>query len=248
MSDTMISLLLPPLLLVPAMGMLSRAGGDGELLGELRRKALHVGTGLAALTFPYFLNTPPRVLVAMALVLAWMGAVRRIPALRASFGRCLFGAGRCSHGELYFAVSTGFLLIVADSPLLYAIPLLVLTLADAAAAVAGRMAVRLGDGTLARPWINGKTRAGSAAFALVAFSVSGPLLAFAPDVSIPSALLIGLVLALTTAAVELGSRGGADNFLIPIAAYLVLCAFGPSVVPALGEGTVGEFLNLVAGV
>ena len=52
METSLIALLVPPLLLIPAMGFLSRIHCKREITGELRRKALHVGTGLIALSFP----------------------------------------------------------------------------------------------------------------------------------------------------------------------------------------------------
>ena len=47
--DTMLlALALPPLVLVPAMGLLSRVECASEFAAELRRKTLHAGLGLAA--------------------------------------------------------------------------------------------------------------------------------------------------------------------------------------------------------
>jgi len=239
MSDTMISLLLPPLLLVPAMGLLSRAGGSGAIASELRRKSLHVGVGLTALAFPLYLDSTPRVLTALALVLAWMLAVRKVAPLRARFGRCLFDTGRRSHGELYFAAATALLLVVADTPMLYAIPMLVLTLADAAAAIVGRLAARAGLAGRSTP--HGKTAAGTAAFIVVAFVSAALPLALGTATGLAATLVISAATAVLTAVVERASRGGADNFLIPVTAYVVLRIAG-----LVGEaGTADAFANLI---
>ena len=75
---------------------------------------------------------------------------------------------RATFGELYFPLSVAWLfwLTCGDDPLLFVIPILMLTLADAAAAVVG---ARYG----LTPYIGaGKSLEGSAAFAVVAFSAS----------------------------------------------------------------------------
>ena len=247
MSDSMISLLLPPLLLVPVMGMLSRGAGNGVLTAELRRKALHIGIGLAALGFPLYLHTPARVVIALGLVLAWMAAVRVIPGLRRRFGRCLFDAARRSHGEVYFALATGLLLLVAGNALLYAVPMLILTLADAAAAIAGRVAASRG-GTLGRPIINGTTVGGSATFLVLAFSITAPSLMLSPDVQPTAAVLLAILIAAVTTIVELLSRGGADNLLIPGSAFLLLHIGLPVAAKAPSGALVFEFSTRIAGV
>ena len=136
METSLIALLVPPLLLIPAMGFLSRIHCKREITGELRRKALHVGTGLIALSFPIYLTTPWMVLTALSIVIAWMIAVRRIEVLKVRFGSCLHGTKRASFGEIYFALSiASLMLLTADRPLFFVIPLLILTLADSAAAM-----------------------------------------------------------------------------------------------------------------
>ena len=247
MGDTMISLLLPPLLLVPVMGMLSRGASNGVLAAELRRKALHISIGLAALGFPLCLDTPARVVIALGLVLAWMGAVRGIPGLRRRFGRCLFDAARRSHGEVYFARATGLLLLGAANVLLYVIPMLILTLADAAAAIVGRAAAIRG-GRLARPLINGKTAAGSAAFLVIAFSVTAPVLMLVPDVQPAVAIALALLIAAATTIVELLSRGGADNLLVPASAFVLLQAGLPASATAPAVALVFEISTVFSGV
>jgi phytol kinase len=246
-SDTMISLLLPPLLLVPLMGMLSQGAGNGVLTAELRRKALHISVGLAALGFPLCLDTPARVVIALGLVLAWMAAVRGMPGLRRRFGRCLFDAARLSHGELYFALAIGLLLLVAANALLYVIPVLILTFADAAAAIVGRAAATRG-GRLARPLINGKTAAGSAAFLVLAFSVTAPVLMLSPDVQPTVAVALAFLIATATTIVELFSRGGADNLLIPASAFLLLQTGLPAAATTPAVALSLEFSTLFAGV
>ncbi len=139
MNSTLMALILPPLMLVPAMGLLSRIHSKHGLAQEWRRKALHIGIGLAALTFPFYLSEAWMVLGAVGLCLLWMVGVRRLPSLGKRFGCVLHDVERTSHGELYYAVAiAGLLLTTFEEPLLYIIPLSILAIADAAAAIAGR--------------------------------------------------------------------------------------------------------------
>ncbi len=223
--NTLIALLIPPMLLVPAMGLLSAIESSTELGQELKRKTLHVAIGLAALSFPMLLTEPWMIVAALGLVLAWMGAVRRWTPLRRRFGRCLTDARRRSHGELYFALGVGFLLLVAaKSEPLYAIPLLILTFADAAAAIVGR------SFPAGRLKLTGKTLTGCLAFATVAYlSALFWLLASTP-LGTTEAALIALLVASTSSAAEAICRRGLDNLLVPLVAYFTLLPFELSAV------------------
>ncbi len=114
MMAPLLALLLPPLLLVPAMGLLSHIESHSPIETELRRKAFHVCIGLASLSFPLFLTTPWMVIVALSMAVTWMMIVRRVPVVRRHFGRVLHDTDRVSHGEIYFAVSIGALMLVVD--------------------------------------------------------------------------------------------------------------------------------------
>ena len=115
--------LLPPLLLIPAMGILSGLKSSGAVACELRRKALHVGVGLTSLFFPYILTESWMVISALTMIACWMIAVRRVPLLRRRFGAVLHDAKRISHGELYFALAiAGLMLAASDKPLLFVVP------------------------------------------------------------------------------------------------------------------------------
>ena len=70
----------------------------------------------------------------LSLAVAWMTAVRILPCLQRRFGSVLHDCDRRSMGEVYFALSIAALMLITSSnPLLYVIPILILTLADAAA-------------------------------------------------------------------------------------------------------------------
>lgn len=219
MNASLIAIAIPPVLLLLAMGILSRIGSTGAVARELKRKALHIGIGLMALSFPLFLNTPTMIIAALGLVVAWLIAVRHNEGLRRHFGSVLHDVRRKSLGEIYFAVSiAGLLLLTQDEPILFVIPMLILALADAFAAIVGRI---FPVGPL--PGIaRGKTTAGCAAFFVVAFIVSFWSLQFIADLQIAHALLVATGLALTTCGVEAICRRGVDNLIVPAMAYLIL--------------------------
>jgi len=210
---------IPSLLLFSAMGILSRINGSHIIARELKRKALHICVGLTALSFPLFLNETWMIIAAVGLVVAWLMAVRQVPALRQHFGSVLHGVKRESLGELYFALSIGgLLLLTQDEPILFVIPILILALADAFAAIVGKV---IPIGPLSGP-ARGKTASGCAAFFVVAFVVSFGSLVGIADLQISNALAIAAGLAIVTCVTEAVSRRGIDNLFVPAAAYLIL--------------------------
>ena len=132
---------------------------------ETVRKALHGLMGGVALTLPWVFDAFWPVAVLAGLSVALMLAVRRVPLLRRHVGGVLHGVGRRSYGEVCFPVAVCALFALSGGGgLSYTIPLLLLTLADSAAALVG---VRLGRTRYAT--LDGfKSGEGSLAFFLVA--------------------------------------------------------------------------------
>jgi len=128
---------------------------------------------------------------------------------------------RTSYGELYYALAiAGLLLATFDEPLLYIIPLSILAIADAAAAVAGRtFSSRQFSGPFA-----GKTAIGCITFFLIALSVCALVLGTSTQLPVLQILLSSIAVAAVTTLVEAVSRYGLDNLLIPAAAWIVLKA------------------------
>jgi phytol kinase len=211
--------LLPPLLLVPAMGILSSVKSSSALGCELRRKALHVGVGLTSLSFPLILTESWMVLFALSMIGAWMIAVRRVPMLRRRFGAVLHDAKRISHGELYFALAiAGLMLATSDRPLLFVVPVLILTISDAAAAIVGRALPRCRLTGLA----SGKTASGCAAFLATAFLITLLGLNRYTGLPLTTSLAIAAVVATGTCIVEAVSHQGRDNLFVPATAFVLL--------------------------
>ena len=236
MYNSLIQITIPPVTLILVMGALSRIGNGGMVARELRRKALHIGIGLTALSFPLFLNTPSKIIAVLGLVIAWFIAIRHNPSLRRRFGTVLHDVRRESLGEIYFALSIGGLLLLTQSqPILFVIPILILTLADAFAAIVGKA---FPVGPLAGI-AEGKTTAGCATFFLVAFAVSFWCLESIAHLPAEQAYWVATGLALTTCGAEAASRHGVDNLVVPAMAYLILLI---SDVPhGAGNATLAQF-------
>lgn len=190
------------------------------LAPESARKAIHVTMSAVALSLPWLFDDARPVLLLAVLAVGAMLAVRYVPALRASVGHVLHSVGRTqSLGDVAFPVTIAALyLLTADSPVLYAIPLLLLGLADAGAALVGAS-----YGQAAYTTVEGaKSREGSAAFALIAFlSVHVPLLLFTP-IGRPESLWTAAIVAVLAMLVEAVSWRGLDNLFVPLGAYAVL--------------------------
>jgi phytol kinase len=194
---------------------------------ELARKLLHVGMGLVAVSFPWLFDRSWPVLVLGVLSFGLMVALRTVKILRGSVGCVVNDVNRASFGDLYFPISVLVLFhLYLWSPevsatlrlMLYCIPLLLLTLADAAAALVG-----VHYGYLRYSTSEGvKSTEGSLAFFLCAFfCVHVPLL-LATDIGRPQTLLIALLLAWLATLFEAVAWAGLDNLVLPLVAYLLL--------------------------
>ncbi len=194
---------------------------------ELVRKLLHISMGLVTLFFPWMFAESWPVLTLAGLSLVLMLALRHLRSLRGTVGQVTGGVGRLSYGEVYFPIAVAVLFQLylhvdcADEHLqllLYVIPILLLALADAAAALIGisygRLHYLTADGQ--------KTAEGSLAFFLIAFfCVHVPLL-LATTTGRAETLLIALLMALLVMLFEAVAWSGIDNLLLPLAGYLFL--------------------------
>lgn len=238
MDDSLLLPVLPPLMLVPAMGLLSMLRSTHKIGQELKRKAFHVGVGLASLSFPLVLNEPWKAMTGMALAIAWMSAVRILPCLRRHFGSVLQDCDRKSMGELYFALSIGVLILLTpDSPLLYIIPVLILTIADTAAAILGRLI----PSQSLTGFLRGKSVAGCTAFFVVAAAVCVAMLTVYTSLPAWQITTAALVIATATCFAEAVSRHGLDNLVVPLVAWAALAALKLSAEPAVIAAT--DFAN-----
>jgi len=186
---------------------------------ELIRKLLHIGMGLVTLTFPWLFRASWPVLLLTVVFTLFLMALRLSRPLQRLLGGVIDGVSRDSMGELYFPLAVGLVfLLSAGDPITFCIPMLILALADASAALIGQrygtLRYATGDGE--------KSVEGSTAFLIVAFlSTQIPLLLFTSTGRAES-LVIALTLALLVMLLEAIAWRGLDNLFIPLGAFFLL--------------------------
>ncbi|MGI9522847.1 MAG: diacylglycerol/polyprenol kinase family protein [Hyphomicrobiaceae bacterium] len=190
-----------------------------DLSAELQRKIVHVATGLYALTLPLtFGETWPVLLLSAIAVLVLLSL--RLPAIaRSGIGSTIHGVERQSYGEILLAISVGFLFFRSiGTPVLFVLPILVLTFSDAVAALTG-----VNYGRKLFPVENGvKSLEGVAMFFLITFILAMVTLLLMTDIPRQSAILLSLIVAVFGAQIEADSWRGFDNFFVPVGVHLFL--------------------------
>lgn len=186
---------------------------------ELVRKILHMGMGVFAWSFPLLFTSVWQAFVMCAVSIGVLWAVRRVTWLRTRFGVVLGSVQRCSYGEMYFALGvTALFCFARHSLLLYAVPLLVLTFADAAAALTGKYWGRhrfAAFGSI-------KSVEGSLGFFAVTIATTLILLVVIAALPFLHALLVAAAFALCLTLLEAIAGHGLDNLLLPVGAYWLL--------------------------
>jgi phytol kinase len=188
---------------------------------EMTRKMFHTGSGALTLAFPFLFREAWPVLLLTGASALLIAAVKFLPALRDRLGHVTNRVERPTLGELYFplAVALLFWLTRGQDPLLFVIPVLMLTFADATCALVG------GRYGMTRYVGASKSLEGSIAFVVVAFlCVHVPLLLWS-NVGRAESLLIAATLALLVMLLEGSAWKGLDNLFIPIGGYFLLRAY-----------------------
>lgn len=219
------------------LGMLALLAGSIRLwqwmvrpAPELPRKLMHIGTGLLTLGFPWLFRETWPVLLLGAASLAGLAALRLLPALRAGTGQILHAVQRESLGELCFPVSVTALFVLAKGDwLLFTIPMLVLSLADAAAALIG---VRYGHNRY-RAADGRKSLEGSAAFFAVAAICAWVPLHLGTGMEPPAVALSALLIGLLVMLIEAASWRGLDNLFTPLLTFALISVFRDLAIEAL---------------
>ena len=106
---------------------------------ETTRKMFHAGSGVLTLAFPFLFHELWPVLLLTGASLLLIASVKFVPALRTRYGGVANRVDRTTLGEIYFPVSVALLfwLTRGATPLLFVIPILMLTFADATCALVG---------------------------------------------------------------------------------------------------------------
>jgi phytol kinase len=249
----------------PWLGIALVLGALGVLLGVLRlvqsltkphpeitRKLLHVSMGLVTLSFPWLFDTFWPIVVLAVLSITLLLSIRFVRPLKVALGGVVGGVHRFSLGEVYFPLAIAILFFLylredagqPERPLFYCIPLLLLTLADAAAALVG---VRYGQHRYSTD-DGHKSAEGSVAFFAIAFMVVHvPLLLFTEIEKTQRAktLLISLLLAWLVTLFEAIAWAGLDNLVLPLVAYLLLKLYLQTSVEQLVVRLVGSGVLLL---
>lgn len=189
------------------------------LSAELSRKIVHMGMGLICTLFPlFFLESWPVVLLA-AIAITSLVLVRVLPRLRQTIGSSLHGVERSSMGEIYFPLAVGIVWYLSvKTPLFYSLSILVLTLADAFAALVGTQYGRQHYTTKE----GYKTWEGSFIFFTVTFLCIHIPLLLLTDTGRLESLLLALLIGILVSIIEAVSWRGLDNLFIPICVCVFL--------------------------
>ncbi len=192
------------------------------MAAEFTRKIVHAGTGFLTLGFPIFFYSAWQVIIICSMFLLLLLLSKTTGTLKS-----INNVNRKTYGSLLYPIIVvivflyyDYMLISDDSqkPLLhFYIPVLVMAVADPAAAIAGNW--------YKKRWRkkNGKTFFGSAWFFATAFLISFTLvLLLSNEYSILAIAAWSLLLASLTSITERVSGNGWDNFTIPLAAIIVL--------------------------
>jgi phytol kinase len=190
-----------------------------KLKPETRRKMFHMSMGLVMLSFPYLFKSAWSVGCLGIISIAFFLILRNTK-LKNTLGQSLYSVERKSDGELYFVISVFLIYYLSHgNPILYSIPILILTFADSSAALTGK---KYGKTKLSELNEDAKSLEGSFMFFIVAFMlVLIPLLLFT-EVGREEVLIISAIIGLNVAMIEMISHSGNDNILIPITSFAFL--------------------------
>jgi phytol kinase len=216
---TLLLVVLSLLLMVGLLGATALMTKRAGLHPEVARKTIHVGLGLYCLCFPLLFDRPWPVITLCAGAVTLMLVLRASRQRTAGLGAALHGVARQSYGELLFAISVALVFTLGHRQLVtYLLPIAILTLSDAAAALVGvrygRVQFRVDGGY--------KSLEGAAIFLLTAWIISMCLLLLYSDASRLSVIVLGCLIAVYGTLVEGASWRGWDNFFLPIAIHTVL--------------------------
>lgn len=209
---------------------------------ELLRKLLHVGMGLVVISFPWVFHQRWPVVLLAGISAALLTAIKLIPKLHDGIGTILTGVHRPSLGEVCFPISVATLfLICRGDKILFVVPMLIMTLADAVAALVGitygKVRYVTSDGF--------KSAEGSMAFLFIAFlAIHVPLLLFTP-IGRLEVLLMAAIIGLLSTMLEAIAARGLDNLLIPLGAFAFLRLYEHATPHALLIRLAATFILLI---
>jgi phytol kinase len=185
-----------------------------KLPSEVTRKVSHIGSGFIVLSFPWLLDSAWSVALLTVSFLLILGVGKKTGLLMS-----IHGVERRTGGAYFYPVAVlGVWLLANGDPARFAIPIAIMAIADTGAALVGKA-----RGETVFQVLDGqRSFEGTGTFFGLAFAIVLGGLALAGEPGWPDLLLVSLVAALLTSAVEAVSVRGSDNILIPYAAWMVL--------------------------
>jgi phytol kinase len=207
--------------LLGLMAVVKRSATAYGLSPEVQRKLVHIGSGCYALTLPWLFPERWPVYMLVGLTLVVMAVLRMPRFAKGGIGATLHAVERRSYGDLLLALAVGVVFLLADGSLiLYVLPIAILTLSDAAAALTGsRYGTKfftVEDGQ--------KSVEGSVAFFMVTLIVAMVCLLLLSDVPRANVILLAVIVAGFGTLVEADSWRGFDNFFLPAGLMVFLDA------------------------
>ena len=206
------------LVFVALLSLVKRIAQSKDLTPETQRKLIHIGTGLFALSYPWLFpdKWPVFLLLGTSIVLL---LILRLPRFSHGIGDALHSVERKSYGDLLLAIAVGTVFLLADGwAILYVLPLAILTLSDAAAALTGttygRKFFAVEDGV--------KSIEGSVAFFVTSFCLSMICLLVLSDTPRVNVIFLSAIVAAFGTLVEADSWRGFDNFFVPAGLMIFL--------------------------
>jgi dolichol kinase len=194
------------------LGEFLRRTKDFEV--ESTRKLSHIGAGFVIMTFPWLFQSP--------LTVAFLSSNFFLILLigkKTNLLSSVHNVDRQTGGAFYYPIAVFIVFWMSKGdPLLFCLPMAVLAIADAGAALVGK---KIG----ARTYIvydDSRSFEGSLTFFVLALTISIALLGVSGRPGWPEMILVALAIALFTTTLEGVSILGTDNILVPYGGFLVL--------------------------
>ena len=231
--------------LIAAVALIRTLGQRRGWTGEVQRKGVHVAVGLYALILPILFDDRWPVVLLILVTIAIMLWFRRPQSRATGLGAAIHSVERRSWGDILLALAIGFVFLRAgDSYILYALPIAIIALSDAAAALTGssygRRRFVIEDGV--------KSWEGVVTFFAVTWILAMVMLLLLTDVPRLNVVVLSFAIALFGATVEAVSWRGLDNLFVPICVQLFLLGFlraPPETLALLSLAFVGAVLLIV---
>jgi len=184
-----------------------------KIRGEVARKFVHVSVGTFVATWPWFLDTN------QIYILSALFAAGVIISRYANIFKSIHGVRRRSWGDLLFAAGIAATAFLASEPWIFSVAILHLSIADAAAAVVGQSVKRPKN---YRVFGRRKSVVGTMTFWIISLLIASTFVVLQPGLVVAQTAATIVWLTVVVTLVENISPPGADNFLVPTVAALIL--------------------------